>query len=102
MYHFSHVQVSFRTPVCESSSGKTAGPDHQPPQGAQQSRGAEGGGGRVSDAAQLEKIRKHAEPVPTLGAKLRYWDYQEVQRVHDALAMVNESINSLGLVPQGF
>lgn len=56
----------------------------------------------VSDAAQLDKIRKHAEPVPTLGAKLRYWDYQEVQRVHDALAMVNESINSLGLVPQGF
>jgi len=56
----------------------------------------------VSDAAQLDKIRKHAETVPTLGAKLRYWDYQEVHRVHDALAMVNESINSLGLVPQGF
>ena len=56
----------------------------------------------VSDAAQLDKIRKHAEQVPNLGAKLRYWDYKKVLDVHDALEMVNESINSLGLVPQGF
>lgn len=56
----------------------------------------------VSDAAQLDKIRKHAEQVPNLGAKLRYWDYRKVLEVHDALEMVNESINSLGLVPQGF
>ncbi|MDP2863107.1 MAG: hypothetical protein Q8N95_09975 [Desulfobacterales bacterium] len=56
----------------------------------------------VSDAAQLDKIRKHAEQVPNLGAKLKYWDYKKVLEVHDALEMVNESINSLGLVPQGF
>jgi hypothetical protein len=56
----------------------------------------------VSDAAQLDKIRKHAEQVPNLGSKLRYWDYQKVLDVHEALEMVNESINSLGLVPQGF
>ncbi len=56
----------------------------------------------VSDAAQLEKIRKHAEQVPNLGGKLKYWDYKKVLEVHDALEMVNESINSLGLVPQGF
>ena len=56
----------------------------------------------ISDAAQLDKIRKHAEQVPNLGAKLRYWDYKKVLEVHDALEMVNESINSLGLVPQGF
>ena len=56
----------------------------------------------VSDAVQLDKIRKHAEQVPNLGAKLRYWDYKKVLEVHDALEMVNESINSLGLVPQGF
>jgi hypothetical protein len=56
----------------------------------------------VSDAAQLDKIRKHAEQVPNLGAKLRYWDYKKVLEVHDALEMVYESINSLRLVPQGF
>jgi len=56
----------------------------------------------VSDTAQLDKIRKHAEQVPNLGAKLKYWDYKKVLEVHEALEMVNESINSLGLVPQGF
>lgn len=56
----------------------------------------------VSDAAQLEKIRKHAKEVPNLGAKLRYWDYKKVLETHDALELVNETINSLGLVPQGF
>jgi hypothetical protein len=56
----------------------------------------------VSDASQLDKIRKHAEQVPNLGAKLKYWDYKKVLEVHEALEMVNESINSLGLVPQGF
>jgi hypothetical protein len=56
----------------------------------------------VSDTAQLDKIRKHAEQVPNLGSKLKYWDYKKVLEVHEALEMVNESINSLGLVPQGF
>ncbi|MBN1141762.1 MAG: hypothetical protein JXB25_08225 [Deltaproteobacteria bacterium] len=56
----------------------------------------------VSDAAQLEKIRKHAKEVPNLGAKLKCWDYEKVLVTHDALEMVNETINSLGLVPQGF
>ena len=56
----------------------------------------------VSDSIQLEKIKKEAEQVPNLGAKLKYWDYRKVFEVHEALAMVNESINSLGLVPQGF
>jgi len=56
----------------------------------------------VSDTTQLDKIRKHADQVPNLGAKLKYWDYKKVLEVHEALEMVNESINSLGLVPQGF
>lgn len=56
----------------------------------------------VSDAAQIEKIKKHAASIPQLGAKLRCWDYLEVLRVHESLALVNESINSLGLVPEGF
>ena len=56
----------------------------------------------VTDAAQIETIRKHASGVSGLSAKLKYWDYMEVLKVHEALESVNESINSLGLVPQGF
>lgn len=56
----------------------------------------------VSDNVQLDKIKKHAQQVPSLGSKLKYWDYKKVLEVHEALEMVNESINSLGLVPKGF
>ena len=56
----------------------------------------------VSDAAQLEKIRNHAKGVSGLREKLKCWDYKQVLQVHEALEAVNESINSLGLVPQGF
>ncbi|MEA3231560.1 MAG: hypothetical protein U9Q05_07400 [Thermodesulfobacteriota bacterium] len=56
----------------------------------------------VTDAAQIETIRKHASGVSGLSDKLKYWDYMEVLKVHEALESVNESINSLGLVPQGF
>lgn len=55
----------------------------------------------VSDAAQIEKIRKHAAGVSVLRDKLRYWDYTDVLATHEALEGVNESINKLGLVPQG-
>jgi hypothetical protein len=56
----------------------------------------------VSDEKQLERIRKHAFNVGDLGKKLKYWNYKEVLENHEALAAVNESINRLGLVPQGF
>jgi hypothetical protein len=56
----------------------------------------------VSDAPQLDRIRKHAAGVGALREKLKYWDYKEVLQVHEALESVNEAINSLGLVPQGF
>ncbi|NTV12344.1 MAG: hypothetical protein HGA96_00175 [Desulfobulbaceae bacterium] len=56
----------------------------------------------VSDHAQLEKIKRHAASVPNLKEKLKYWDYQNVLQVHEALAGVYESINGLGLVPAGF
>jgi hypothetical protein len=56
----------------------------------------------VTDAAQIETIKKHAAGVSDLKQKLKYWDYREVLQVHEALESVNESINSLGLVPQGF
>jgi hypothetical protein len=56
----------------------------------------------VSDSVQLEKIKAHANGVPGLRDKLKYWDYKEVLEVHEALESVNEAINRLGLVPQGF
>jgi len=56
----------------------------------------------VSDSSQLEKIKKHAQQVQNLNTRIKYWDYKKVLEVHEALEMVNESINSLGLVPQGF
>lgn len=55
----------------------------------------------VTDATQIEKIRKHAAGVAVLKEKLRYWDYTEVLSTHESLEQVNESINKLGLVPQG-
>ncbi|OPY74081.1 MAG: hypothetical protein A4E62_00056 [Syntrophorhabdus sp. PtaU1.Bin002] len=56
----------------------------------------------VSDPDQLATIKKQAALVGDLNKKLKYWDYQQVLQIHEALQMVNESINSLGLVPQGF
>lgn len=56
----------------------------------------------ISDKEQLKKIAAHAAGVPGLRDKLKLWDYEEVLKVHESLAAVNESINKLGLVPQGF
>ena len=56
----------------------------------------------VSDKKQLEKIQKHAFDVKDLKDKLKYWDYEEILKVHESLEFVNESINNLELVPPGF
>ena len=56
----------------------------------------------VSDTTQLEKIKSEVATVPNLKDKLKYWNYAQVLEVHEALESVNEAINSLGLVPQGF
>lgn len=56
----------------------------------------------VSDAEQLETIKKEARGVHALSGKLKCWNYEEVMKVHDALSGVNAAINALGLVPQGF
>lgn len=53
----------------------------------------------VSDSVQIEKIKKHAAGVQALNDRLKYWDYQRVLEVHEALESVNGEINSLGLVP---
>jgi hypothetical protein len=54
----------------------------------------------VSDLTQIDKIKKEVAGVIQLREKLKYWDCAEVLRVHEALESVNESINSLGLLPQ--
>jgi hypothetical protein len=56
----------------------------------------------VSDEKQLDKIMRQAAGISGLAGKLRVWNYQEVLDNHEALASVNESINKLKLVPQGF
>lgn len=56
----------------------------------------------ITDAVQIETIRAQASGVSGFIGKLKYWDYKEVLQVHEALESVCESINSLGLVPQGF
>jgi hypothetical protein len=56
----------------------------------------------VSDKDQLEKIKKHANDVKDLRDKLKYWDYEEILKIHEGLEYINSSINELGLVPQGF
>ncbi|MGE5445895.1 MAG: hypothetical protein ACM3SR_15100 [Ignavibacteriales bacterium] len=56
----------------------------------------------VSDRGQLDKIKSHAQDVKELRDKLKYWDYEEILKVHESLELVNASINNLGLVPQSF
>jgi hypothetical protein len=56
----------------------------------------------VSDKSQLGKIKKHTFDVKDLKEKLKFWEYGEILKVHESLEFVNESINNLGLVPQGF
>ncbi|MCM8782117.1 MAG: hypothetical protein NC828_03605 [Candidatus Omnitrophica bacterium] len=56
----------------------------------------------VSDKEQLEKIRNQTKDISAFKEKLKFWDYEEILKVHDNMEFVNESINKLGLVPQGF
>ena len=56
----------------------------------------------VSDEKQLERVQRHAQGVTGLKDKLKYWNYEEVLKIHEDLESVNASINKLGLVPQGF
>ena len=55
----------------------------------------------VTDQKQIEKIKKE---IATLSIKeeVKFWDYEEVLKVHESLQFANESINNLGLIPLGF
>ena len=55
----------------------------------------------VSDAKQLEKIKKEASSLKAIRDELKLWDYNDVLKVFDSLSNAFESINSLGLVPSG-
>ena len=55
----------------------------------------------VSDAKQLEKIKKEASSLKAIRDDLKFWDYNDVLKVFDALSNAYESINSLDLVPSG-
>lgn len=55
----------------------------------------------VSDAKQLEKIKKEASSLKVIRDELKFWDYNDVLKVFDSLSNAFESINSLGLVPSG-
>lgn len=56
----------------------------------------------VSDAKQIEKIKKHSASVPGLSDKLKFWDYKEVWKVHESLEFAYGAINNLKLVPDSF
>lgn len=55
----------------------------------------------ITDQKQIEKIKKE---IATLSIKeeVKFWDYEEVLKVHESLQFANESINNLGLIPLGF
>ena len=55
----------------------------------------------VSDAKQIEKIKKEASSLKDICDHIKYWDYNDVLKVYDSLSSAYESINQLGLVPDG-
>lgn len=54
----------------------------------------------VTDSRQIEKIKREIAALPICN-EVKFWDYTEVLKVHESLSYVNESINRLGLVPEG-
>lgn len=55
----------------------------------------------VSNSTQLEKIKKEVYST-SLKTHIKYLDYTEVLKIHEALQYATEKINTLGLVPDGF
>ena len=55
----------------------------------------------VSDAIQLEKIKKEVAALKDIKDCIKYWDYNDVLNTYDSLTSAFESINSLNLVPEG-
>lgn len=55
----------------------------------------------VTDQKQIEKIKKEIAILP-IHNEVKFWNYEEVLKVHESLQFANESINNLGLIPLGF
>ncbi len=55
----------------------------------------------VSDLVQIEKIKKEVNSLKEISDQIKYWDYNDVLSVYDSLSSAYESINKLGLVPDG-
>ncbi len=55
----------------------------------------------VSDSTQIEKIKKEVNSLKDIKDQIKYWDYNDVLKVFDSLSSAYESINILGLVPDG-
>ena len=54
----------------------------------------------VTDSRQIEKIKREITAL-SCRDEVKFWDYTEVLKVYESLSYVNESINRLGLVPEG-
>jgi hypothetical protein len=54
----------------------------------------------VTDQKQIDRIKKEIAAL-SIRDEVRFWDYEEVLRIHESLQFVNESINNLDLVPKG-
>lgn len=55
----------------------------------------------VTDEAQIEKIKKEIAALPQIRDEVKFWNYKDVIATHTSLTSAMESINGLGLVPDG-
>lgn len=55
----------------------------------------------VTDEAQIEKIKKEIASLPQIRDEVKFWNYKDVIATHTSLTSAMESINGLGLVPDG-
>lgn len=49
-----------------------------------------------------QKLIKKEIAILSINNDVKFWDYEEVLKVHESLQFANESINNLGLIPLGF
>lgn len=55
----------------------------------------------VTDEVQIEKIKKEIDSLPQIRDEVKFWNYEDVISTHTSLTSAMESINGLGLVPDG-
>lgn len=55
----------------------------------------------VTDENQIEKIKKEISNLPQIRDEVKFWNYKDVIATYNSLSSAMESINGLGLVPDG-